>query len=162
MTLPTSRSQLILLMDLHKQETSLSFSIENILRDDFPKLPRSRPSVVSLPTFHPDPSFGRNLPSTPLLRCYAVRYSPVFLRFLPNIHKMSTRLHHVDRVKELILSQQPQRIDEDHLSCDEEKGEERKQEHGEWIFLRCDFVKYKHNVDIWCTEQMCTELKSKW
>lgn len=132
-------------MDFSAQETSLSFSIENILRDDFPKQRRPRPSIAAnFPTFHP--RFGRSWPSAPMLRCYAVRYSPVYLRFLPNMQRMGARLHQENRVKELILGQQPQRIEEDRLSCDDEKDEGSKQDEGNEIFFsqKSDFG--KHNA----------------
>ncbi|XP_068732360.1 homeobox protein notochord-like [Montipora capricornis] len=117
-------------MDSHKQETGLSFSIENILRDDFPKHRRSEPSSTSLSTdvYDPRSTAPSWSPKAPLLRCYALRYSPIFLRFLPNVQRMGSRLHQVNRVKELILSQHPQRIGEDHLRCDQEKDEERPHE----------------------------------
>ena len=119
-------------MEPIKQEANLSFSIENILRDDFSKKAKRWPSSSNLST---DPcksgSAARCWPaSAPLLKCYAVRYNPVFLRLLPNVQRMGSRLHQVNRVKELILSQHPHRIEEDRLHCeDEEKYHERKADH---------------------------------
>lgn len=119
-------------MEPIKQEANLSFSIDNILRDDFSKKAKRWPSSSNLST---DPyksgSAARCWPaSAPLLKCYAVRYNPVFLRLLPNVQRMGSRLHQVNRVKELILSQHPHRIEEDRLHCeDEEKYHERQADH---------------------------------
>lgn len=132
-------------MEPIKQEANLSFSIENILRDDFSKKTKRVPSSSNLLT---DPykfgSAGRCWPaSAPLLKCYAVRYNPVFLRLLPNVQRMGSRLHQVNRVKELILSQHPHRIEEDRLRCeDEEKYHERQADHqreGEFFFFSSFF-----------------------
>ena len=117
-------------MDSIKSETSLSFSIENILRDDFPTQSRSGPSSVSLSTdvHHSRLTEHSWPPSSPMLQCYAFRFNPVFLRFLPNMKRMDTRFHQVNRVKELILTQRPQRTREDRSPCDEEKVKERPNE----------------------------------
>ena len=111
-------------MDFHDQKSNLSFSIENILRDDFPSQQRHpRTNVVTLPK--QQSRFGRGWPIAPLFRCYAVRYSPVYVRLLPNhMQRVGARLHQVNRVKELILAQQSERIEEDCLSCNDEKNEE--------------------------------------
>lgn len=135
------QDQRITQMEPIKQEAKLSFSIENILRDDFSKKAKRLPSCSNLST---DPykfgSAARCWPaSAPLLKCYAVRYNPVFLRLLPNAQRMGSRLHQVNRVKELILSQHPHRLEEDRLHCeDEEKYHERQADHrpeGESYFL---------------------------
>ena len=62
------------------------------------------------------------------------------------MQRMGARLHQENRVKELILGQQPQRIEEDRLSCDDEKDEGSKQDEGKKIFFsqKSDFG--KHNA----------------
>lgn len=111
-------------MEVHNQKTNLSFSIENILRDDFPRQRRTVTNAVNLPLSAIQSRINRRgWPGAPLFRYYAVRYNPVFVRLLPNVHRMGARLHPVSGVKELILSQQPERKDEERLRFDDEKDE---------------------------------------
>lgn len=103
-------------MDFHGQKVQLSFSIENILRDDFPH-PR-RTNVVNLPTR--ESSFER-WPTAPVYKCYAVRYSPVFMKYLPNINRLGGRVHRVNGDKEQLLPKHPENNNkEDRLRCKEE------------------------------------------
>ena len=95
-------------MDLPRQKVSLSFSIENILRDDFPH-PR-RTNVVAVPRFE-------RWPNSPMYKCYAVRYSPVFMKYLPNMSRVGGRIHRVNGDKEHILLEHPEKFHEDRLRC---------------------------------------------
>ena len=103
-------------MDFHGQKSDLSFSIENILRDDFCHQRRQK-NVVSLQTressFEPWPA------SPPVLRCYAVHYSPyVVMKYLPtSTHRVGTRLHRVNGSKVQFLPTESKNIHEEVLSC---------------------------------------------
>ncbi|XP_073255778.1 uncharacterized protein [Porites lutea] len=108
--------------DTHQQKTSLSFSIDNILRDDFPKQRKPRISAVSFPTVQS--KFGR-WPSAPFYRCFAVRYNPVLVRLLPNMQRFGERLQQANRVRELILAHQTEkRAEEGSLRTDYDKEED--------------------------------------
>ena len=98
-------------MDFYGQKVNLSFSIENILRDDFPH-PR-KTNVVPLPTRAS--SFER-WPSTPVYRCYAVRYSPVFMKYQPNMSRVGGKIHRVNGDKK----RDPENREENCLSYEDE------------------------------------------
>lgn len=120
------------MMDTHQQKTSLSFSIDNILRDDFPQQRKPRISAVSFPTVQS--KFGR-WPSAPFYRCFAVRYNPVLVRLLPNMQRFGERLQQANRVRELILAHQTEkRADEGSLRTDYDKEEDFQDNEGK-IFL---------------------------
>lgn len=98
-------------MDHPRQKTSLPFSIENILRDDFPH-PR-RTNAVDLPSFE-------RWPSAPVYRYYAVRYSPVFMKYLPHMSRVGGRLHRVNGQNEDVLPLYAEKIERDRLCCEDE------------------------------------------
>lgn len=103
-----------LLMDFQGQKTNLSFSIENILRDDFSRQRRQK-NVVSLQTR--ESSFEPWATSPPVLRYYAVHYSPyVVMKCLPtSAHRVGTRFHRVNGSRVQFLPAEPKNIDEE--SC---------------------------------------------
>lgn len=126
--------------DTHQQKTSLSFSIDNILRDDFPKQRKPRISAVSFPTVQS--KFGR-WPSAPFYRCFAVRYNPVLVRLLPNMQRFGERLQQANRVRELILAHQTEkRAEEGSLRTDYDKEEDFQDNEGKMFlifFFNCNF-----------------------
>ena len=109
-------------MALHRQKVNLSFSIENILRDDFSH-PR-KANVVSLPSRE---ARFECWPNTPIYRCYAVPYNPVFMKYLPTAHRAGVRLHRVNGDSDHFLAEQTTNIEDDCLSC---KDEEIKKDNG--------------------------------
>lgn len=98
-------------MDFYGQKVNLSFSIENILRDDFPH-PR-KTNVVHLPTRAS--SYDR-WPSAPVYRCYAVRYSPVLMKYQPNMSRVGGKIHRVNGDKK----RDPENSEEGRLNCKDE------------------------------------------
>lgn len=104
-------------MEFHQHKVNLSFSIENILRDDFPH--RQRTNVVTLPKIQESGLDRWRNP--PYYRCYTVRYSPIFMKCLPSMYKVEGKLHRVNGGKEQILPEQHEKkIDDDRLSCKDE------------------------------------------
>lgn len=103
-------------MLFRSHKVNLSFSIENILREDFPH--KKRTNVVSLPTARE--SGLQRWGAMPFYRCYTVRYSPIFMKCLPSMCKVEGRLHRVNGGKEQILSEQEKNIEDDCLSCKDE------------------------------------------
>ncbi|KAL9965895.1 hypothetical protein ACROYT_G029752 [Oculina patagonica] len=101
-------------MDFHHQKTNLSFSIENILREDFSQ--RRTRNVPSIPS---NPSSFERWPSTPVYRYCAVRYCPVFMHFVPIVQRVGARFHRVNAEKQLEFSDQPKNFKEDYLSCED-------------------------------------------
>ena len=103
-------------MEFRHHKVNLSFSIENILREDFPH--RQRTTVVNLPKIQE--SGLERWSNIPYYRCYTVRYSPIFMKCLPSMYKAEGKLHRVNGGKEQILHEQQQKIDDDLLSCKDE------------------------------------------
>ena len=94
---------------------NLSFSIENILRDDFPR--GQRTNIVNVPR---KATGLESWPEAPFYRFYTLRYSPIFMKCLPNVYKPEGRLHRVNGDKEQILSEKQKEIEEYRLSCQDE------------------------------------------
>lgn len=116
------------IMDTHQQKTSLSFSIDNILRDDFPQ--QRKPSYPAVQS-----KFGR-WPSAPFYRCFAVRYNPVLVRLLPNMQRFGERLQQANRVRELILAHHTEKREEEgSLRTDYDKEEDIQDNEGEIFFF---------------------------
>jgi len=103
-------------MELRQHKVNLSFSIENILREDFPH--RQRTHVTNPPTVRE--SCLERWGTVPYYQCYTVRYSPIFVKRLPDMYKVEGRLHRVNREKEQILPEQEKKIEEHCLSCKDE------------------------------------------
>ena len=80
-------------MDFHGQKVNLSFSIENILRDDFPH-PR-KTNVVNVPT---RATTFDGWPHIPVYHCYGVRYSPLLMKYPSNIQSscVGGKIHRVN------------------------------------------------------------------
>lgn len=75
-------------MDFHGQKVNLSFSIENILRDDFPH-PRKTNVIVNVPTRTASTFDG--WPKMPVYHCgYEVRFSPLLMEYPPNAPSCSS------------------------------------------------------------------------
>ena len=92
-------------------------------------------SAVNLPALHS--RFGR-WPSAPLYRCYAVRYSPVLVGLVPNMHRVGARFQQANTVKGLILAHQAEKLaeEEDKLCSSDEREEEIQEGDGKnLIFL---------------------------
>ena len=51
-------------------------------------------------------------PISPVYRCYAVRYSPVFMKYLPNMRRVGEKVHRVHGEKK----RHPEKV-EDQLRC---------------------------------------------
>lgn len=112
-------------MDCQSEKTSLPFSIDNILRDDFSQ--RRPRNVPSIPSNHS--SFER-CPVTPIYRYCAVRYCPVVMHFLPGLHRVGARLHRVNAGKRLALQDEPKDTDDECLKCE---GEVARQGEGKYF-----------------------------
>ena len=103
-------------MECHSEKTSLSFSIDNILRDDFSqRRPRNIPSIPSNQS-----SFER-CPVTPIYRYCAVRYCPVVMHFLPGLHRVGARLHRVNAEKRLLFQEQSKDTEEECLKSEDDE-----------------------------------------
>ena len=111
-------------MDYNDQKTKLSFSIENILRDDFSTRPRKDVATVA-PAIHS--SFAK-WPNIPVYRICAVRYNPVFVQLLPRWQTVGTKFNRVQEEKQLLFPEQPRDIEEEHdcLACEDREGEGNK------------------------------------
>nr|XP_058956208.1 homeobox protein vent1-like [Pocillopora verrucosa] len=105
-------------MDFHGQKMSLSFSIENILREDFAH--QRRPNFVYFPT-QGELDFER-WPSSSVYQCCSVRFlSPGFVKCLPNIHGVEDRLQRPNAGAEnLSLKEEKKSFEEDGMSYNEE------------------------------------------
>lgn len=114
-------------MDFHGQKVDLSFSIENILRDDFARQ-RRRTNFVSFHTAGKEAGFERRTANPVVYQCCAVRYSPVYLNCPPNMQTAEAgRLLKKSGGKDQFFREQTTAIEEDSLSC---KGEEVHKENG--------------------------------
>ena len=102
-------------MEVRERKANLSFSIENILREDFPH--RQRTNVVNLPTVRES---SVRWGTAPFYRCYTVRYSPIFMKSLPSMYKVQGRLHRVSEGKEQIPPEQEKKTENHCLSCKDE------------------------------------------
>ena len=103
-------------MEFRQHKVNLSFSIENILREDFPR--RQKTQVSNLPIVRE--SCLDRWGTMPYYQCYTVRYSPIFVKRLPDMHQIEGRLHRVNGEKEQILSEQEKKIEEHCQSCKDE------------------------------------------
>ena len=103
-------------MEFRQHKVNLSFSIENILRDDFPH--RQRSKVENLPTIRE--SRLERWDSMPFYQYYTVRYSPIFVKSLPSMYKVEGRLHRVNKEKERILPEQEKKVEDHCPSCKDE------------------------------------------
>lgn len=104
-------------MDFHSEKTNLSFSIENILRDDFSQ--RRRRNGPSIPS---NQSSFERCPVTPIYRYCAVRYCPVVMHFLPGVHRVGARFHRVNAEKRLLFQDQPKNTEEECLTCEDDEA----------------------------------------
>ena len=68
-------------MNITRQKVGLSFSIENILRDDFCHSRRTNTNVESRETYFAAECW----PTSPAYTCYAVPYGPIFMKYLPSL-----------------------------------------------------------------------------
>lgn len=100
-------------MDFRHQKSNLSFSIENILREDF-----SQQKTRNVPSIPSNQSSFERWPSTPVYRYCAVRYCPVFMHFMPTVQRVGARFYRVNAEKQLQYSEQPRKNEEDCLSCE--------------------------------------------
>lgn len=111
-------------MDFNAQKVNLSFSIENILRDDFAHHRRRRTmNFVSLPTDQITGKSGgleRWPPTSEVYQCCAVRYSPVYMKCLPNMQRVEGRLHKPNGAQ--FLREQAKAIEEGSLCCRKEEA----------------------------------------
>ena len=114
-------------MDFHGEKVNLSFSIENILRDDFARQ-RRRTNFVSFHTAGDEVGFEQWPTNPAVYQCCAVRYSPVYLNCAPNMHTVEGRLLKTSGGKDQFFRDQTKDIEEDSLSC---KGEEVLNKNGE-------------------------------
>lgn len=106
-------------MDFHGQKVNLSFSIENILRDDFSH--RRRTNLVNLPIRGVESDFERWQANVALYQCCAARYRPVYMKCPPNVHRVEGRLQRPNGGKEQTFTEPTETIDEDGLSrCKDE------------------------------------------
>jgi len=107
-------------MDFHGQKVNLSFSIENILRDDFAPH-RRRTNFVSFHTAVEEAGFERWPTNPAAYQCCAVRYNPLYLNCPANMHTVEGRLLKTSGGNDPFFREQTKTIEEDCLSC---KGEE--------------------------------------
>lgn len=89
-------------MEFRQQKVDISFSIENILRDDFPHRQRVN-ETVSLSTSE---TGLERWPNTAIYQYYAAHYSPVVVRSLPNMHRVEERFNGCNGGKGQILYQE--------------------------------------------------------
>lgn len=108
--------QLLSAMEFRKHKVNLSFSIENILREDFPH--RQRSKVENLPTIRE--SHLERWDTMPFYQCYTVRCSPIFVKRLLSMYKVQGRLHRVNKEKEQILPEQEKTVEDHCPSCKDE------------------------------------------
>ena len=103
-------------MDCHSEKSTLPFSIDNILRDDF-----SQPRPRNIPSIPSNQSSFERCPVTPIYRYCAVRYCPVVMHFLPGLHRVGPRLQRVNTEKRLLLQDQPKETEEECLKCEDDE-----------------------------------------
>jgi len=108
---------IVIAMEFRQRKVNLSFSIENILREDFPH--GKRTNVVDFPTVR-ESGLERWGTMRPLYRCYTVRYSPILMKSLPSMYKVEGRLHRVGEGKEQIPPEEEKKIEKHCLSCTDE------------------------------------------
>ena len=108
-------------MDLKNQKSKLSFSIENILRDDFSTRPRK-----DVPTLIPsmNSSFAK-WPNIPVYRLCAVRYNPMFVQVLPRWPYAGTKLNKGRTEDQQPCQEQQTNIEADvgFSACETQEGE---------------------------------------
>ncbi|CAH3027355.1 unnamed protein product [Porites evermanni] len=106
-------------MNITRQKVGLSFSIENILRDDFCHSRRTNTNVESRETYFAAECW----PTSPAYTCYAVPYGPMFMKYLPTTNRLNVgvRLHRVNGENDHFLAEQTRIIDDDCISCKNEE-----------------------------------------
>ena len=116
-----TKSKLTISMDLKNQKSKLSFSIENILRDDFSTRPRK-----DVPTLIPsvNSSFAK-WPNIPVYRLCAVRYNPMFVQVLPRWPYAGTKLNKARTEDQQPCQEQQTNIEADvgFSACETQEGE---------------------------------------
>lgn len=118
-------------MNTTRQKVGLSFSIENILRDDFCHSRRTNTNVESRETYFAAECW----PTSPAYTCYAVPYGPMFMKYLPTTNRLNVgvRLHRVNGENDHFLAEQTKIIDDDCISCKNE--ETYSDNHGEFVYI---------------------------
>lgn len=114
-------------MDLNNKKSKLSFSIENILRDDFSTRPR-KDVPTQIPSMHS--SFVK-WPNIPVYRLCAVRYNPMFVQVLPRWqYAAGTKLNNMKTEDQQTFQEQQRNIGEDIScsACEDPKGEDERNE----------------------------------
>jgi len=109
-------------MDFHEQKANLSFSIENILRDDFSHHHRRQTEAVNLQTRE---ACFESWPCQQAVyrRCYLAPYSPyVLMKYPPPAtQRVAARFQwRVNGSKAQRLPAKPKSVDDDCLSCKDE------------------------------------------
>lgn len=102
-------------MESRREKENLSFSIENILRDDFPWGQKTNIANVQQQA-----SGLERWSELSLCGYYPLRYSPIFMKCLPSVYGPERRLHRIDGEKERILTEKQKEITEDRLSYNDE------------------------------------------
>lgn len=106
-------------MGFQGQKVNLSFSIENILRDDFAN--QRKTSLVDLPINDGESGFGPWPANSALYQCCAFRYSPVYTHCPPNMYRVERRFHRSREEKEQIFREQAKTVNEENPSqCKDE------------------------------------------
>ena len=114
-------------MGFQGQKVNLSFSIENILRDDFAS--QRKTSFADLPIADAESGFGPWPANSALYQCCAVPYSPIYAHCPPNMYRAERRFHRLREEKEQIFREQAKTVDEDNPSqCKDEDAEKQKGE----------------------------------
>lgn len=118
-------------MDFHGQKVNLSFSIENILRDDFPH-PRKTNVIVSVPTRTASTFDG--WPKMPVYHCgYEVRFSPLLMEYPPNAPSCSSgrvggKIHRQYGDEKRFTEDSHDRFDQTKKLADEEGAKDNKRQ----------------------------------
>ncbi|CAH3146117.1 unnamed protein product [Pocillopora meandrina] len=94
-------------MESRREKENLSFSIENILRDDFPRGQKTnivnvQQQALCLERWSEPPFYGY----------YSLRYGPIFMKCLPSVYRPERRLNRVEGEKERILTEKQKEIEE--------------------------------------------------
>lgn len=102
-------------MESRREKENLSFSIENILRDDFPRGQKTnivnvQQQALCLERWSEPPFYGY----------YSLRYGPIFMKCLPSVYRPERRLHRGDGEKERILTEKQKEIEEHRSSYKDE------------------------------------------
>ena len=118
-------------MNITRQKVGLSFSIENILRDDFCHSRRTNTNVETRERYFAAECW----PTSPAYTCYAVPYGPMFMKYLPTTNRLNVgvRLHRVNGENDHFLAEQTKIIDDDCISCKNE--ETYSDNHGEFVYI---------------------------